>query len=84
MTKRIKTRARYENGTFKLDEPLDLSNGDDVEIIIIKEDVLTPGSESNLENKDFLELASKNPTFDFLDDTKEDIYSVKDLKTRYK
>lgn len=34
-------------------------------------------------NKDFYELADKNPSFNFLKEPQEDIYSEKDLKKKY-
>ena len=83
MNKRFKTKATYENGFLKPLNPIELNSGDEVELIIIKEEHLIE-DKNDLTNTDLHKLADKNPSFDFLSSDKEDIYSVKDLKKRYK
>ena len=81
MNKKIRTKAKFENGLFKPSKPMNLSSGEEVELIVIREvDV----SEEDISDSDLMELASKNPSFDFLKDEEEDIYSINDLKKRYK
>lgn len=82
MSKRFKTKATYEDGFLKPANPIELNSGDEVELIIIKEERLTEDKD-DLTNS-LLNLADKNPSFDFLNKKEEDIYSVKDLKKRYK
>ena len=79
MNKRFKTRAKFENGFLKPQDPVWLKSGDEVELIIIKEDILEEEAGSDLMN-----LAENNPSFSFLENEKEDIYSPEDLKKRYK
>jgi len=83
MNKRFKTKATYEDGFFKPANPIELNSGDEVELIIIKEEYLIEDKD-DLTSTHLQELAGKNPSFDFLNSEEEDIYSVKDLKKRYK
>ena len=81
MNKKIRTKAKFENGLFKPSKPVNLPSGEEVELIVIREiDV----AEGDISDSDLIELASKNPSFDFLKDEEEDIYSIDDLKKRYK
>ena len=81
MNKRFKTRAKFENGLFKPSKPVNLSSGEEVELIVIRE---VNVAEEDISDSDLMELANKNPSFDFLKDEEEDIYSINDLKKRYK
>ena len=81
MDKRFKTRAKFENGLFKPSKPVNLSSGEEVELIVIRE---VNVAEEDISDSDLMELANKNPSFDFLKDEEEDIYSINDLKKRYK
>ena len=81
MDKRFKTRAKFENGLFKPSKPVNLSSGEEVELIVIRE---VNVAEEDISDSDLIELANKNPSFDFLKDEEEDIYSINDLKKRYK
>ena len=65
MNKRFKTKATYEDGFFKPANPIGLNSGDEVELIIIKEEYLIEDND-DLTNTDLEELAGKNPSFDFL------------------
>ena len=81
MNKRFKTKAKFENGLFKPSKPVNLSSGEEVELIVIRE---VNVAEEDISDSDLMELANKNPSFDFLKDEEEDIYSINDLKKRYK
>ncbi len=83
MNKRFKTKATYKDGFLKPANPIELNSGDEVELIIIKEEYLIEDKD-DLTSTNLQELADKNPSFDFLNSKEEDIYSVKDLKKRYK
>ena len=82
MIKRIKTKATYEGGVLKPQEPIDLLEGANVEIIILDEN-LTKEFETK-ETLGLMKLLESNPALDFLKDEREDIYTVDDLKERYK
>ena len=83
MIKKIKTKAKYKNGHLIPQEDIGISEGSDVEIIILsKEDISYEDDEASLD-EDMLKLAANNPAFDFLKDPREDIYTIDDLKERY-
>ena len=82
MNKNIKTKAKYTNGVFKPKDPIDLSDGAEVEIIIIEEDLIKKFDE--IETQGLMKLVEEDPAFEFLKDPREDIYTVDDLKERYK
>ena len=84
MNKKIKTKAKYENGHLIPQEDIGISEGSDVEIIILsKEDISYEDDEASLD-EDILKLTANNPAFDFLNDPREDGYTLDDLKVRYK
>jgi len=83
MDKKFRTKAKFENGLFKPSEPVNLSSGEEVELIIIRDEKILDIS-GDISDEDLMNLASKNPSFDFLKDEEEDIYSIDDLKKRYK
>ncbi len=77
MTKKVK--AKYENGTLRLDQTLDIKNGTSVDVII-----LTLDNNDDIETKDIMSLSLRNEALDFLNDPEEDGYTLDDLKVRYK
>lgn len=77
MNKKIKTRAKYKDGRLIPLEKLDLPNNMEVEIIII-EDI-----EGSIKTDDLMKLTEKNESFEFLNNPKENIYSLDDLKERF-
>lgn len=77
MNKRYKTRAKYKDGRLIPLEELDLANDMEVEIIIIED------TEGSIKTDDLMKLAEKNESFDFLNNPKEDIYTLDDLKERF-
>ena len=84
MTKKIKTKAKYKNGHLIPQEDIGISEGSDVEIIILsKEPISYEDNEANL-TEDIMKLAENDPAFDFLNDPREDGYTLDDLKVRYK
>lgn len=83
MSKRFKTKATYEDGFLKPANPIGLNSGEEVELIVIRDEKILDIS-GDISDEDLMNLASKNPSFDFLKDEEEDIYSIDDLKKRYK
>ena len=83
MNKKFKTKATYEDGFLKPTTPIELDSGEEVELIIIRDEKILDIS-GDISDSDLMDLASKNPSFDFLKDDEEDIYSINDLKKRYK
>ena len=81
MNRKIRTKATFENGLLKPSEPIGLCSGEEVELIVLRE---LSEVEEDINDSDLMDLASKNPSFVFLKNDKEDIYSIKDLKKRYK
>lgn len=79
MNKKIKTRAKYEGGVLKPEEVLDLSEGESFQIII-----LDTNDQDDVTTEDIMRLAEKDPAFAFLNDPREDGYTLDDLKVRYK
>ncbi|HMQ70761.1 MAG TPA: hypothetical protein PKC58_17425 [Ignavibacteria bacterium] len=49
-----------------------------------QEVIVSVTQNSNLSTEDIMKLEDKGGAFDFLNDPREDIYTVKDLKVRYK
>jgi hypothetical protein len=71
----IETTGRIEsNGKIVIDETFSVNAPTSVRVI-----VLFPESEDFSESE-WLQAASKNETFDFLNDPEEDIYSLTDGK----
>ena len=71
--KAFETTAIVENrDLLKLDRPVNLKNNKKVKVIIL----VNEGND--IEEKLWLKAVKNNPTFDFLKDTKEDIYSLQD------
>jgi hypothetical protein len=73
--KALETTGRIEkSGILKLDKPLTISRNQRVKVIILytEEDEIDEGS--------WLSSVNGNPSFDFLRDKKEDIYSLTDGK----
>lgn len=75
MNKKIK--AKYEDGSFKPNEPIDIESGKEVDIIVIED---TDGS---IKTNDLMKLSEKNESFDFLNNPEEDIYSLEDIKKKF-
>ena len=63
-----------EQHRLVLDEPLPIAGPSRVRIIILVD------ADSDIGEKEWLRVASVNPAFDFLQDPKEDIYSITDGK----
>jgi hypothetical protein len=71
----VETIGRIEmNGKIVIDETFSVNAPTSVRVII-----LFPESE-DLSESEWLQAASKNEAFDFLNDPKEDIYSLADGK----
>ena len=81
MIRKFHTKGKYENGVLKLNEILDLSEGTYVEVIILNIDDL---NNSDIETSDIMKLSETSGSFDFLNDPREDGYTLDDLKIRYK
>ena len=79
MNRKYKTRAKYKDGALIPFEVLDLTNDMEVEIIILED-----SSEGTIKTEDLMKLAESNESLDFLNDPKEDIYNLDDLKERFK
>ncbi len=73
--KAIETTGRLEkSGILKLDKPIAIDKEQKVKIIILY------GDDDEIEEKDWLASLSSNPSFAFLKNKKEDIYSLSDGK----
>ena len=79
MNRKYKTRAKYKDGTLIPLEVLDLTNDMEVEIIILED-----SSEGTIKTEDLMKLAESNESLDFLNNPKEDIYNLDDLKEKFK
>ena len=79
MNKKIKTKAKYEGGVLKPEEALNLSEGESFQIII-----LDTNDYDDVTAEDIMKLAENDPAFAFLNDPREDGYTLDDLKVRYK
>lgn len=64
-------KAVYEKGSLRLLEEVDLAEQEEVEVILLHEPDDLPVSE-------LLHLAQAGKSFAFLEDTREDIYSLTD------
>ena len=64
-------KAVYEKGVLRLLEEVDLTEHEEVEVIVLQEPDDLPASE-------ILKLAQAGKSFAFLEDTREDIYSLAD------
>ena len=72
--KAIEIKSKTDkSGHLKIDYKLNKSNSD-VRVLILINDDITEHDEENL----WLNSISTNPAFDFLRDSSEDIYSLKD------
>lgn len=80
MDKQFKTKAKYENGYLKPEDHLELTSGEEVDLIIIKHEII----KEDFTDEGIIELAANNPSFDFLNSEEENIYSTSDLKKWYK
>jgi hypothetical protein len=60
-----------------LDEPLPVTGPTRVRVIILLPD------QTDIDERDWLSAAARNPAFDFLKDRAEDVYSVSDGKPFY-
>ena len=74
--KAIETTGRIEkSGHLKLDKPIDaLTKNQKVKVIILYDET------DDINEKDWLSAISNNPSFDFLKDESENIYSLRDGK----
>jgi|GEM_PF-2262906 len=81
MSRKFKVKARFENGFLKPINPLNLNEGENVEIIVISEDIKENIDVS--ETVGLMKLVENDKAFDFLNDEREDIYSTSDLKERF-
>ena len=63
-----------ENGQLHLDEPLTVLGPGRVRVIL-----LSP-HEEDVQEREWLSAAARNPAFDFLKDAEEDIYTITDGK----
>ena len=73
--KAIETTGVLEvSGVLKLDHPIKTEKQQKVKVIILY------GEDLDIEDSVWLNSLTSNPTFDFLKDEEEDIYSVKDGK----
>ena len=63
-----------EEGQLHLDEPLTAFGPGRVRVILLVPD------EGDMQEREWLNAASKNPAFDFLKDAEEDIYTLTDGK----
>ena len=79
MNRKYKTRAKYKDGTLIPLEVLDLTNDMVVEIVILED-----SSEGTIKTEDLMKLAESNESLDFLNNPKEDIYNLDDLKEKFK
>jgi predicted DNA-binding antitoxin AbrB/MazE fold protein len=64
-------KAVYEKGVLRLLEEVDLTEHEEVEVIVLQEPDDLPVSE-------MLKLAQAGKSFAFLEDAREDIYSLAD------
>ena len=78
MSRKYKTRAKYKDGALIPLEVLDLTNDMEVEIIILED-----SSEGAIKTADLMKLAENDESLDFLNDPKEDIYNLDDLKEKF-
>ena len=70
--KAIEFKAKTDNqGQLKVDIPLQQHNKEERLIILLNEDEQT-------EDSNWLHFNSKNPSFDFLNEPEEDVYSLND------
>ena len=73
--KAIETTGRIEkSGLVKLDSPTDLKNKQKVRIIILYNE------DEDINEQAWLTSISSNPSFAFLNDKEEDIYTIHDGK----
>jgi hypothetical protein len=74
--KAIETTGRIEkSGYLKLDKPIEtIKKNQKVKVIILFDDT------DNINDKEWLMTLSNNPSFDFLKDESENIYTAKDGK----
>ena len=73
--KALETTGRIEkSGLLKLDKPLSISGKQKVKVIILY------AEEEDIDEGDWLSALKGNPSFAFLKDKKEDIYSLADGK----
>ena len=63
-----------EQGQLHLDEPLTTFGPGRVRVILLSPD------EEDVQEREWLNAASRNPAFDFLKDAEEDIYTLTDGK----
>ncbi|MEO8447218.1 MAG: hypothetical protein ABI528_06960 [bacterium] len=72
-TYKIRTKIKEDH---KLTiENLPFEKGEEVEVMIIQK--------SDISTLDIMKLAEKGGAFDFLNDERENIYTLKDLKIKY-
>lgn len=70
-----KIKAKIKNHKLEI-KNLPFENGEEVEV--------TVRSKENISIEEIMKLEESSGAFDFLNDAREDIYSVNDLKVRYK
>jgi len=76
--KKKQYKVKVENGQIVPQEPIDLSKFNEGLVIFLDEElgIFTEQKDNDLTDAELLQLADKNPAFDFLKDKKEDIYSA--------
>jgi hypothetical protein len=73
--KALETTGRIEkSGVLKLDKPLAISSRQKVKVIILY------AEDEEIDENDWIGSINNNPSFAFLNDKKEDIYSIADGK----
>ena len=74
MTQAIEATGTIDSqGQLQLDKPLSSAKDQRVRVIVLLEEV-----EDSIEEQDWLKAATTNPSFAFLYDAEEDIYTLND------
>ncbi len=72
----FKIRTRIKENYKLMIEDLPFEKGEEVEVTITQK--------SDISTDDLMKLEDRGGSFDFLKDEREDIYTVEDLKVKYK
>ena len=74
MTQAIEATGTIDSqGHLQLDQPLSSARDQRVRVIVLLEEI-----EDSIEEQDWLKAAATNPSFAFLYDAEEDIYTLND------